>query len=84
MYPDACAISYDEQNGRVSVVYNDHSLYIWDVKDVKKVGKSYSFLYHSACIWGLEVSQGCKQGLEELFLPLPFCLYLGFRGRLRL
>ena len=56
MYPDASAISYDEQNGRVSVVYNDHSLYIWDVKDVKKVGKSYSFLYHSACIWGLEVS----------------------------
>jgi len=55
VYPDASAVSYDEQNARVSVVYNDHSLYIWDVRDIRKVGKSHSFLYHSACIWGLEV-----------------------------
>jgi len=41
----------------VSVVYNDHSLYIWDVRDVRKVGKSHSFLFHSACIWGLEVRE---------------------------
>jgi len=54
VYPDTSAVSYDEQNARVSVVYNDHSLYIWDVKDIRKVGKSHSFLYHSACIWGLE------------------------------
>ena len=32
------AVSYDEQNARVSVVYNDHSLYIWDVRDIRKVG----------------------------------------------
>ena len=31
------AVSYDEQNARVSVVYNDHSLYIWDVRDIRKV-----------------------------------------------
>ena len=36
-YPDASAVSYDEQNARVSVVYNDHSLYIWDVRDIRKV-----------------------------------------------
>lgn len=54
VYPDASAVSYDEQNARVSVVYNDHSLYVWDVRDIRKVGKSHSFLYHSACIWGLE------------------------------
>ena len=80
-YPDASAVSYDEQNARfvilwwsmmfvlycshicrVSVVYNDHSLYIWDVRDIRKVGKSHSFLYHSACIWGLEVST-CNEGI---------------------
>jgi len=54
-YPDTSAISYDEQNARVSVVYNDHSFYIWDVRDIRKVGKSHSFLFHSACIWGLEM-----------------------------
>ena len=37
VYPDASAVSYDEQNARVSVVYNDHSLYIWDVRDIRKV-----------------------------------------------
>ena len=38
-YQHSCcsAVSYDEQNARVSVVYNDHSLYIWDVRDIRKV-----------------------------------------------
>lgn len=40
---------------QVTCVYNDHSLYVWDVHDIKKVGKSWSFLYHSSCVWGLEV-----------------------------
>lgn len=35
-------------------MYNDHSLYIWDMRDIKRVGKSHSFLYHSTCIWGVE------------------------------
>ena len=37
-------------------MYNDHSLYVWDVVDVRHVGKTWSFLYHSGCIWGLEVT----------------------------
>lgn len=53
-YPDTIAIVYDEQRSKVSCVYNDHSLYIWDLKDIQRVGKSHSFLYHSACIWGVE------------------------------
>jgi len=39
---------------QVSCVYNDHSLYIWDLRDISRVGKSHSFLYHSTCIWGVE------------------------------
>ena len=38
-YPDATAITYDEQNFKVTVVYNDHSIYVWDVRDIKKVFK---------------------------------------------
>ncbi|GFX23559.1 mitogen-activated protein kinase-binding protein 1 [Trichonephila clavipes] len=53
-YPDVIAITLDETNKKVTCVHSDHSLYVWDVKDVKKVGKSHSFLYHSACIWGVE------------------------------
>ncbi|XP_039299176.1 mitogen-activated protein kinase-binding protein 1 [Nilaparvata lugens] len=54
-YPDAIALAYDERNHKLSCIYNDHSLYVWDVKDIKRVGKSYSFLYHSACIWAVEM-----------------------------
>lgn len=53
-FPDTIACVFDEARAKVSCVYNDHSLYIWDLKDIRRVGKSYSFLYHSACIWGVE------------------------------
>ncbi|CAH2101965.1 unnamed protein product [Euphydryas editha] len=54
-YPDAIALTYDERNHKLTCVYNDHSLYVWDVRDIKRVGKSHSALYHSACIWGLDM-----------------------------
>ncbi|CAL1277931.1 unnamed protein product [Larinioides sclopetarius] len=54
-YPDTIAIALDEIHKKITCVYNDHSLYVWDIKDIKKVGKSHSYLYHSACIWGIEV-----------------------------
>ncbi|XP_073825223.1 WD repeat domain 62 isoform X7 [Musca autumnalis] len=53
-YPDCIAMAYDEQRSKVTCIYNDHSLYIWDMRDIKRVGKSHSFLYHSTCIWGVE------------------------------
>ncbi|CAH0761745.1 unnamed protein product [Diatraea saccharalis] len=54
-YPDAVALTYDERNHKLTCVYNDHSLYVWDVRDIKRVGKSHSALYHSACIWGVDM-----------------------------
>lgn len=53
-YPDCIAVVFDETRSKVSCIYNDHSLYIWDLRDIRRVGKSHSFLYHSACIWGVE------------------------------
>ncbi|XP_052749064.1 uncharacterized protein LOC113514452 isoform X1 [Galleria mellonella] len=55
-YPDAVALTYDERNHKLTCVYNDHSLYVWDVRDIKRVGKCHSALYHSACIWGVDVA----------------------------
>lgn len=54
-YPDAVAMEYDELMQRVTVIYSDRSLYIWDIRDLKKVGKYRSFLFHSDCVWGAEV-----------------------------
>ncbi|XP_055295668.1 mitogen-activated protein kinase-binding protein 1 isoform X6 [Sitodiplosis mosellana] len=53
-YPDTIAMVYDEVHAKLTCVYNDHSLYIWDLRNIQRVGKSHSFLYHSACIWGVE------------------------------
>jgi len=36
-YPDAIALAYDESNMKLTCVYNDHSLYVWDVRDIKRV-----------------------------------------------
>ncbi|XP_015602499.1 mitogen-activated protein kinase-binding protein 1 isoform X8 [Cephus cinctus] len=54
-YPDAIALAFDERNNKLTCVYNDHSIYVWDVRDIRRVGKSHSFLFHSACIWGVEM-----------------------------
>ena len=42
---------------QLTCVYNDHSLYTWNVKDMKKIGKTWSSLYHSTCVWGVEVKK---------------------------
>ncbi|KAG7225929.1 hypothetical protein INR49_018530 [Caranx melampygus] len=55
-YPDTLALTFDIAAKHLTCVYNDHSLYVWDVKDVKNAGKLYSALYHSSCVWSTEVS----------------------------
>lgn len=59
-FPDTVAVTFDPVNGWLSCVYSDHSVYVWDVqhmheRDPRKAGKLYSALYHSSCVWGLEV-----------------------------
>lgn len=53
-YADTIAITLLEESKRVVCVYSDHSIYVWDLRDTKRVGKCHSYLYHSACIWGIE------------------------------
>lgn len=55
-YPDTLALTFDPTARHLTCVYNDHSVYVWDVKDVRNVGKLYSALYHSSCVWSVEVS----------------------------
>jgi len=55
-YPDTVAVCYSSVDNKVTCVYNDHSLYIWDITDIRKVGKARSFLFHSGAVWGIDVS----------------------------
>uniref|UniRef100_H3CZG7 MABP1/WDR62 second WD40 domain-containing protein n=1 Tax=Tetraodon nigroviridis TaxID=99883 RepID=H3CZG7_TETNG len=54
-YPDAIAMTFDPVNHWLSCGYNDHSLYVWDIRDVNRVGKVHAALYHASCVWDLEM-----------------------------
>ncbi|KAI4885882.1 hypothetical protein NFI96_032824 [Prochilodus magdalenae] len=66
-YPDTLALAHDPMTGHLTCVYNDHSLYVWDVHDINNVGKVFSALYHSGCVWSVEANPY----LEESATLLP-------------
>ncbi|KAM9202515.1 mitogen-activated protein kinase-binding protein 1 isoform 2-T2 [Dugong dugon] len=71
-YPDTIALTFDPTNNWLSCVYNDHSIYVWDVRDPKKVGKVYSALYHSSCVWSVEVYPEVKDSNQACLPPSSF------------
>ncbi|KAK1793366.1 hypothetical protein P4O66_011739 [Electrophorus voltai] len=71
-YPDTVAVSYDSTNRWLSCVYNDHSLYVWDTRDLRKVGKVYSALYHSSCVWSVEMYPQSGEGERSCLTPGSF------------
>ncbi|XP_055229677.2 mitogen-activated protein kinase-binding protein 1-like isoform X3 [Gorilla gorilla gorilla] len=71
-YPDTIALTFDPTNEWLSCVYNDHSIYVWDVRDPKKVGKVYSALYHSSCVWSVEVYPEVKDSNQACLPPSSF------------
>ncbi|MEQ2169291.1 Mitogen-activated protein kinase-binding protein 1, partial [Goodea atripinnis] len=71
-YPDTVAVTFDPTNRWLSCVYNDHSLYVWDVQELHRAGKLYSALYHSSCVWGLEVCTEGEGGGEVQLPPGSF------------
>ncbi len=74
VYPDSLAIVYDDTAQRVTIVYSDRSLYIWDIHNLKKIVKYRSFIYHSDCVWGIEVRRNKIK--EWLANHPPFSLVL--------
>ncbi|KAK1786048.1 hypothetical protein P4O66_017784 [Electrophorus voltai] len=70
-YPDTLALTYDPVTGHLTCVYNDHSVYVWDVRDVKNVGRVFSALYHSSCVWSVETYPELEDSAAAL-LPGSF------------
>ncbi|RKO87696.1 WD40-repeat-containing domain protein, partial [Blyttiomyces helicus] len=71
IYPDAVAVRIDAVSEKVTCVYDDRSLFIWDVKESKHVGKYRSFLFHSDCVWGVEMLPPPRPRSVALPAPLP-------------
>ncbi|XP_064295822.1 WD repeat-containing protein 62-like isoform X1 [Phalacrocorax carbo] len=55
VYPDTIALAYDTGNRWLSCVYKDHSIYVWDVGDLRNIRKVWSDLFHSSFVWSVEV-----------------------------
>ncbi|XP_038623603.1 WD repeat-containing protein 62 [Tachyglossus aculeatus] len=55
VYPDTVALAFDPCRRWLSCVYKDHSVYVWDIRDLKKAGKVWSNLFHSSYVWNVEV-----------------------------
>ncbi|KAF7652631.1 hypothetical protein LDENG_00094360 [Lucifuga dentata] len=71
-YPDTLALTFDPVAKNLTCVYSDHSVYVWDVGDVKNVGKLYSTLYHSGCVWSVEVFPELSDPPQAYRLPTSF------------
>ncbi|KAI9335913.1 WD40-repeat-containing domain protein, partial [Obelidium mucronatum] len=54
-FPDVISVKVDPKGHYIAAIYRDKSLFVWDVKDVKHIGKFKSFLNHSDCVWGVEM-----------------------------
>ncbi|CAF2141219.1 unnamed protein product [Rotaria magnacalcarata] len=53
-FPDTIAVCLDEDKSVLTCFYNDHSFYIWDIKNERTIKKRDSHMYHSGCGWGIE------------------------------
>ncbi|KAJ8044348.1 Mitogen-activated protein kinase-binding protein 1 [Holothuria leucospilota] len=71
-FPDTVAAVMDNLNMKVICIYSDHSLYVWDVHDVHKIGKQWSFLNHSSCIWGVDIYPQVPEGNKVTLPPNTF------------
>ncbi|RUS85940.1 hypothetical protein EGW08_006343 [Elysia chlorotica] len=71
-YPDTKAIAMDDDHKKVTCIYSDRSMYIWDVHDLKRVGKAWSFLFHSGCIWALEMYPQLEEDAKPVLPPGSF------------
>ncbi|XP_075905756.1 WD repeat-containing protein 62 isoform X3 [Nelusetta ayraudi] len=71
-YPDMLALTFDPASKHLTCVYNDHSVYVWDVKDVRNAGKLYSALYHSGSVWSVEVYPELSDASRACLPPSSF------------
>lgn len=71
-YPDTLALTFDPVTKHLTCVYNDHSVYVWDVRDIRNVGKVYSALYHSGCVWSVETYPELEDSSAACLSPGSF------------
>ncbi|KAB5552142.1 hypothetical protein DKX38_009453 [Salix brachista] len=72
--PDAIACQFSTSE-KLVVVYGDHTLYIWNIHDMKEATRCYALVSHSACIW--DVKNLCCENMHD---PSLACVARGCSG----
>lgn len=72
--PNAIACQFSTLQ-KLVVIYDDHSLFIWDVQDVDKVSRCSVLVSHSACIWDIK-----NFSCEHMHDPSKACVAKGCPG----
>lgn len=66
-YPDAIAVKSSPDQKHIVCFYNNRSLFIWDISNVKQVGKYRSFISNSSCVWGLDMFPASSSTASSLY-----------------
>lgn len=53
----------------MATIYKDNSLVVWDITDIKAIGKYRSLLHHANCIWDVKVPHATGDGNNPGQLP---------------
>jgi hypothetical protein len=56
IYPECIALRIGHCGRKVTCIYSDNSLYVWDISDFTRIGRCRSLLFHNGAVWGVEVS----------------------------
>ena len=54
---------------KVAAIYRDNSLVVWEITDMKTIGKYRSLLHHANCIWDVKVPHTTGDGKNPGQLP---------------
>lgn len=55
VFADVLATQYDPTTGHLTCIYSDRSFVIWDISDPNNAILYRSQMFHSDCVWGVEV-----------------------------
>ncbi|ORX96697.1 WD40 repeat-like protein, partial [Basidiobolus meristosporus CBS 931.73] len=72
IYPNTVAIKLTHNSEKIACIYSDRSIFIWDIQDLKNLGKYRSFLFHSDCVWNVETCPGNLKNLNNSAAPESF------------
>uniref|UniRef100_A0A3B3TFT0 MABP1/WDR62 second WD40 domain-containing protein n=1 Tax=Paramormyrops kingsleyae TaxID=1676925 RepID=A0A3B3TFT0_9TELE len=63
-YPDTLALAFDPLARYLTCVYSNHSVYVWDVCNIRNVEVVYSAHSHSNGVWSVEMYPNMEEQAE--------------------